>query len=170
MSDRDDAALIRVLQHHGVPHVVIGGWAVITHGYVRYTRDIDVLIPDAPNARASAARAMSSVHARRLAGEPIAQDSEIPEQGWQLETDHGRIDLLLEGEPPLDYAGVAAGAIETSMDGVTLRVADLAHLVAFKRLADRPHDRLDLDELRALGGGELPILPLPGLDEDASMG
>lgn len=166
MSDRDDAALIRALQSHEVPHVVIGGWAVITHGYVRYTRDIDVLIPDTPDAHAKAARAMSGVHARRLTGEPIAQDSEIPEQGWQLETDHGRIDLLLEGEPPLDFAGVSAGAIETSMDGVTLRVADLAHLVAFKRLAGRPHDRLDLDELRAISGGELPILPVPGLDDE----
>lgn len=44
-------------------------------------------------------------------------------------------------------------------------VADLPHLVAFKRLAGRPHDRVDLDELAALNGGELPILPLPGIDD-----
>lgn len=166
MSGRDDAALLRVLQDHRVPHIVIGGWAVITHGYVRYTKDVDVLIPDTPEARSAAARAMSSVHARRLDGQPIAEDSEMPEQGWQLHTDHGRIDLLLEGEPPLDFAGVQSSAVETTMDDVTLSVADLPHLVAFKRLAGRPHDRLDLDELAALNGGELPLLALPGLDEE----
>jgi hypothetical protein len=103
VSGRDDAALLRVLQDHQVPHVVIGGWAVITHGYVRYTKDVDVLIPDTPEARGATARAMSSVHAHRLDGQPIAEDSQMPEQGWQLNTDHGRIDLLLEGEPPLDF-------------------------------------------------------------------
>jgi hypothetical protein len=165
VSGRDDAALVAVLVEHGVPYVVIGGWAVITHGFVRYTRDIDVLIPDTTDARRRAALAMSSVHARRLAGQLVEPDSEIPDQGWQLETDHGRIDLLLEGEPPLDFAGVSASAIRTHMGDLALDVADLPHLVAFKRLAGRPHDQLDLEELAALNGGELPILPLPGIDD-----
>lgn len=164
MDQRDDAALIRVLRDCHVPHVMIGGWAVITHGYVRYTRDIDFLIPDSAEARAGAALAMSSVHGRRLNGQQIEADSDVPEQGWQLETDVGRVDLLLEGEPPLDFASVSASAIETSMDGVTVLVADLAHLVAFKRLAGRPQDRVDLDELAALNGGVLPMLELPGID------
>lgn len=139
---------------------------MITHGYVRYTKDVDVLIPDTPEARGAAARAMSGVNAHRLDGQPIAEDSQMPEQGWQLDTDHGRIDLLLEGEPPLDYASVQSSAVATTMDDVTLSVADLPHLVAFKRLAGRPHDRLDLDELAALNGGELPLLAVPGLDEE----
>jgi len=42
-------------------------------------------------------------------------------------------------------------------------VAGLASLVAFKRLAGRPRDRLDLEELEARHG-PLPILPVPGLD------
>jgi len=164
MGARDDAGLIRVLREHEVPHVLIGGWAVITHGYVRFTRDIDVLIPDTDDARERAALAMSSVHAHRYDGQLIGPESHMPEQGWQLDTDIGRIDLLLEGAPPLDFAGVDASAIETKMDGVPLRVADLAHLVAFKRLADRPSDRIDLQELAALHGGTLPQLDLPGLD------
>jgi hypothetical protein len=51
------------------------------------------------------------------------------------------------------------------MSDLPLDVADLPHLVAFKRLAGRPHDRVDLDELAALNGGQLPILPLPGIDD-----
>jgi hypothetical protein len=51
------------------------------------------------------------------------------------------------------------------MAGVPFRYAGLATLVAFKRLAGRPHDRLDLEELEAMHG-PLPILPVPGLDTD----
>lgn len=40
----------------------------------------------------------------------------------------------------------------------------LRSLVSFKRLANRPRDRLDLEELRALHG-ELPLERLPGIDE-----
>lgn len=160
MPVRDDAALLRALSEHDVPHVVIGGWAVITHGYVRFTRDVDVLVPDRSEVHGRVAAAMSSVGARRLSGEEITPESRMPEQGWQLDTDHGRIDVLLEGEPPLDFASVDGGGLDTEMDGVPIRVAGLAHLAALKRLANRPHDRVDLAELEALLG-PLPDLPEP---------
>jgi hypothetical protein len=35
----------------------------------------------------------------------------------------------------------------------------------FKRLANRPGDRVDLERLEQVNG-ELPIDPIPGLDED----
>jgi hypothetical protein len=163
ISARDDGALLRALAEHDVPNVVIGGWAVITHGYVRFTRDVDVLIPDRPDVHERAAAAMAAIGARRLSGEEITTASRIPEQGWQLDSEHGRIDILLEGEPPLDFASVHAGGLDTEIDGVPIRVAGLAHLSAFKRLSDRPHDRVDLAELEAIVG-TLPHLPMPGLD------
>ena len=48
--------------------------------------------------------------------------------------------------------------------GVEFRVAGLSSIVAFKRLAGRPRDRNDLAELEEIHG-ELPIEPLPGLDD-----
>ncbi len=69
----------------------------------------------------------------------------------------------LPGVAPLDFATVDAGAVTGVVEGVGVRVAGLERLVAFKRLADRPRDRLDLEELAARHG-ELPIVPVPGLD------
>ena len=43
------------------------------------------------------------------------------------------------------------------------RFASLRSIVGFKRLADRPQDRRDLEELESFHG-ELPIDPIPGLD------
>jgi hypothetical protein len=47
-------------------------------------------------------------------------------------------------------------------DAAVLRFVDRVN--GFKRLAGRPQDRLDLEELEALYD-ELPIEPIPGLDE-----
>lgn len=99
-----------------------------------------------------------------LNGRRLEAGDAMPDQGWQVDTDLGRIDVLLEGPPPLDFASVHAGAIQTEMDGVPTRVSGLAHLVAFKRLSNRPIDRADLEELERILEKPLPHLPLPGLD------
>lgn len=163
MTARDDARLLRLVAERGIPHVVIGGWAVISHGYVRLTRDIDLLVPDEPGVHERAAALMASVDARDPTGTAIAPGDRIPDTGWQLVTEHGRVDWLLEGLPPLDFATVLARSEQTEMDGVPFRYAGLASIVAFKRLAGRPQDRQDLEELEALHG-PLPIEPVPGLD------
>lgn len=163
MSVRDDAALIRQLKRHAVPHVVIGGWAVIAHGYLRTTRDVDVLVPDTPGVRRAVGKALYDVNARTLGGRPLEEGSLLPDEGWQVETDHGRIDVLLEGVAPLDYESVRATSLDAELDGEPVLIADLAHLAAFKRLAGRPQDKADLAELEALYG-PLPVLAVPGLD------
>lgn len=71
--------------------------------------------------------------------------------------------LLRGGLPPLDYETVAARAFEADVAGQPAPVASLRSIVGFKRLAGRPRDRNDLEELEALNG-QLPIDPIPGLD------
>jgi hypothetical protein len=160
---RDDAALIRQLKTHAIPHVVIGGWAVIAHGYIRTTRDVDVLVPDTPDVRRTVGVALHEVNGQTLNGKPLTANAVLPDQGWQLDTNHGRIDVLLEGVPPLDFESVRDTALEAELAGEPVLIADLAHLTGFKRLAGRPQDKADLAELEQLHG-PLPILRIPGLD------
>lgn len=163
---RDDAALLRHIAAHGVPFVVIGGWAVISHGFVRATKDIDLLVPDRDDVHQAVARAMAALGASRRNGSgAISAEERIPDQGWQLTTSLGDIDFLLEGVAPLDFATVDASALDNEMGGVPFRVASLETLVGFKRLAGRPQDRADLEELEAIHG-PLPIVPVPGLDPE----
>jgi hypothetical protein len=74
------------------------------------------------------------------------------------------VDLMRGGLPPLDYETVSERAVEDRWEGETVRVAALASVVGFKRLAGRTQDRLDLEELEAVHGA-LPIEPIPGLDD-----
>ena len=146
--------------------MVIGGFAVIAHDYVRATEDVDLLIPadEANDARLKRALTAlgavwadsgASLAARDLTGRPHSR----------LLTRSGLIDLLREGDPPLDFATVAAGAERAELGAGEFLIAGLKSIVSFKRLADRPRDRLDLEELRARHG-ELPLERLPGVDED----
>jgi hypothetical protein len=59
---------------------------------------------------------------------------------------------------------VAADAINRSWRGNPVRVASLRSIVGFKRLAGRGQDRVDLEKLER-ANGELPIDPIPGLDD-----
>ena len=43
---KDLVALCRNLNAHEVKYVIIGGFAVIRHGYIRATGDIDLLVAD----------------------------------------------------------------------------------------------------------------------------
>lgn len=84
----------------------------------------------------------------------------------RVDSRHGVIDVMRGGLPPLDYDTAAARAINGLWRDTPFRVASLRTLVGFKRLAGRPGDRVDLEKLEC-ANGELPIDPIPGLDDQA---
>jgi hypothetical protein len=148
----------------GLQHVVIGGFSVIFHGYVRATKDSDLLVPDGPDTDAAVLRFFSRIEARRFSDDQSLTLQDIAAvDGLRVNSRHGIIDIMRGGLPPLDYATVSTRAEEVEWNGQIVRVAALASVVGFKRLAARPIDRLDLKELEAIHG-ELPIEPIPGLD------
>lgn len=152
------------MQVAGARFVIIGGFAVIANQFVRATEDIDLLIPDDvenDERVLEALRALNSVRASddsRLTGSML-----IGQENLRVKSDAGLIDLIRGGPPPLDFDTVEAAAIEGSFGGPRFKVAGLRSIVAFKRLAGRPRDRLDLEALAEIHG-ELPVDPIPGLD------
>lgn len=148
----------------GLPYVVIGGFAVIANGFVRATKDSDLLVPDGPEADQAIRSFFDRIEARRLRDDEELTSEDIGDaQHLRVRSRHGIVDLLRGGVPPLDYETVARDAIEADVGGQPAPIAGLRSIVALKRLAGRPHDRRDLEELEALHG-ELPIDPIPGFD------
>jgi len=148
----------------GLPYVVIGGFSVIAHGYVRATRASDLLVPDDPEADDAILRFLGRIEAARLRdGEPLSQEEVKAAEHLWVRSRHGIVDLLRGGLPPLDYETVAARAIQLERNGESVPFAALRSIVGFKRLAGRGQDRLDLENLERING-ELPIDPIPGLD------
>jgi hypothetical protein len=148
----------------GLQYVVIGGFSVIANGYLRATKDSDLLVPDGPAADEAIMRFLERTGATRLYDDKTLTEEDITgTDHLRVNSRHGIIDILRGGLPPLDYDTVAAEANSVDIGGQLAPVASLRSIVGFKRLAGRPRDRNDLEELEAFHG-ELPIDPIPGLD------
>lgn len=148
----------------GLEHVIIGGFSVIFHGYLRATKDSDLLVPDGPDTDAAVLRFLQRIDGRRFRDDKALTLEDIAgADNLRVNSRHGIIDIMRGGLPPLDYDTVSGLADTTEWDGRTIRIAALPSIVGFKRLAGRPQDKVDLAELEAIYG-ELPTEPIPGLD------
>lgn len=150
----------------GAQFVVIGGFAVIAHRHVRATEDVDLLVPEGDREDARCLDALRALEAvRHDTDRPVAARDLAGRAHLRVRCLAGLVDLVREGDPPLDFASVGADALLADLGDGGFPVAGLASLVAFKRLAGRARDRQDLEAL-AEEHGELPHLPLPGVDTD----
>lgn len=148
------ALLARLADAH-VDFVVLGGIAVIAHGHVRTTTDLDVTYAlDAANL-GRLAGVLSAVGTRLRDIEedlPFVADVRTLRQTsiLTLSTDYGGLDLLVDpvGAPP--YAQLSAHALTVDLDGRRFKVVSLADLRSMKRAAGRPQDLADLAALEAI--------------------
>jgi hypothetical protein len=144
--------------------IVIGGFAVIANRFVRATEDIDFLAPDDIDNDRRVLAALVTLEGVRLRDDaPLTDQHLLGQTHLRAKTRAGVIDILRGGLPPLDYRTVEQRAMRAGADGAEFLVAGLSSIVGFKRLADRPQDRNDLERLTEIHG-ELPVEPIPGLD------
>lgn len=163
-SGPDLAGVIADANAAGLKHVVIGGFSVIFHGYIRATRDSDLLVPDGEAADAAILRFLELADARRWSDEKgLTIEDVAGAEHLRVNSRRGMIDLVRGGAPPLDFDTVFDRAETTEWEGQVIRVAALPSVVGFKRLARRPQDQIDLEELTGIHG-DLPLEPIPGLD------
>lgn len=94
----DLPGVVAALRARDVRHVVIGGFAVIAHQYVRATEDVDVLVPDDPSNDRRLALALADLGAR-LPGDVLPTAEQLGGCAHtRLEsTGHGLVDVLREG-------------------------------------------------------------------------
>lgn len=133
--------------------VVIGGLAVIRHGYVRATIDIDICYARSPeNLRRSVAAL--APHAPRLRGAPpelpFFWDERTLRNGlnFMLTTALGDIDLLGEVTGVGGYGELSLRADEQDVFGHRIKIMSLDDLIRSKAAAGRAKDLIDLEALR----------------------
>jgi predicted nucleotidyltransferase len=143
------------LNRSGVRYVLIGGIALIRHGVIRATRDVDVIIAPEPENLEGMRALIAKWGATRPDGSPLPDDAVAPGRTINLSTPHGDVDLLAELLPPLSFAELSDRAEARRVDGVEAPICSLADLVALKRIAGRERDLVDLHDLEA-AHGDLP--------------
>lgn len=149
------AALLTRLANGRVEFVIIGGLAVLTHGHVRATVDLDICYARTPENLERIFEVLAPIHPRLRGapeGLPFFFDVRTLRNGlnFPLVTDEGELDLLGEVTGVGGYSDLVLQALTTEAFGVTVRVMSLADLIRAKAAAGRPKDLLDLEALRAI--------------------
>ena len=125
--------------------MLIGGFAVISHGGGRTTKDIDLLIDDGPE---NVARVKTAL--RILADNAAADIDNEDVRRYTVVRVADEIVVDLMGRAcGLDYAAAFADAEPMEIDGVTVPVASIRTLIRTKDTF-RPSDALDRQFLEGL--------------------
>ena len=161
------AELLQSLTDAQVNYVLVGGLAVQLHGFLRATFDIDLVL------------AMSDENLVRFInvaknyglqpGIPVPIESlRNAEQIDQWHREKGMlafslrephvggsvIDVLVR--PDVTFEKLFANAVEGHLFGRRVLIASIDDLLAMKRIANRPKDRIDIEALERILRGEDP--------------
>jgi predicted nucleotidyltransferase len=146
--------LLERLVEAEVRFVLVGGLAVNAWGYLRATRDVDV-VPDTDRANLERLDSLLcdlngrvDVGGRLLDADAISTFLKTGDRTSVL-TDLGQVDVL-QGLPQVPhFAELEEQAKDVDLDGIVVRVCSLDHLLEMKRSSDRPRDHDDLEALEA---------------------
>lgn len=147
--------LLTRLAEARVDFVVIGGFAVIAHGHIRTTRDLDITYSTEPANLDALGRVLVDLDARlRGVAEvvPFVPDGRTlrGSELLTLETTEGALDLLAAPPGAPAYSELKQRAELIDVDGRTIAIASLDDLMTMKRAVGRPRDLDDIEALEAI--------------------
>ncbi|MBN1867099.1 hypothetical protein JW916_07375 [Candidatus Sumerlaeota bacterium] len=141
---KDFREFLKFLNEAGVEYLLIGGYAVVYHGYVRTTADMDIWVAAS---RENASRIVGVFHRFGMRQDDLTPDLFLK-----------RGNIVRMGVPPMrieilnDIDGVGFGKCYkereiAEIDGLPVSVISLRYLRANKRASGRHKDLDDLDHL-----------------------
>lgn len=146
--------LLEQLVEAEVRFILVGGLAVNAWGYLRATRDVDVV----PDPRRENLERLDSL-LQRLGGK-VEVDGRLLDSAaistflktgdrTLVMTELGQVDVL-QGLPQVPrYDELEKQARDVDLGGLVVRVCSLEHLLEMKRASDRPRDHDDVEALEA---------------------
>lgn len=157
--------LLAALVDRQVSFIVVGGYAVAAHGFVRATKGIDICPEPSEANLESLAEVLEELDA-----EPIGLDDFAPDEfdlepnvkglrwggNWTLKTKFGRLDVLQHikglGEDGGGWKELSRHAVTRNFLGHQCLFCSYEDLLAMKRGAGRPQDEVDIRSLKAARG------------------
>ncbi len=143
-----------------VRYIVVGGLAVIAHGYLRYTKDVDLVIQLKPDNIERAFEALVPLGyrpavpiTREQFADPANRERWAREKGMTVlqlwSDDHRETPIDVFVTEPFDFDAEYMAAVRKPLSGgIELRVARISTLIRMKEIAGRPEDKIDIEHLR----------------------
>lgn len=141
----DFGELLKLLNSHGVKYLVIGGWALVAHGYNRPTQDFDIWIEISPENARKVRAALDEFIGLSPSEEEILKADKM----FRMGVAPYRLEILPE------IAGVSfdecyASRIIGMYEGIPAPVIDLQNLIKNKIAAGRDKDIVDVGYLKKI--------------------
>lgn len=150
--------VLGALEMAGVRYLVVGGVALVLHGYLRTTIDLDLVLQLDPDNLDRALSAFSDLGFVPQAPVPLRSFADPQtRENWAHEMhmvvfslwhpDHRgfAVDLFLQ--EPFDFEEAYRGALKVQLQGVEATVLSREDLVEMKRATGRPRDLEDIEIL-----------------------
>ena len=163
MERRSFEAIVRALNEAHVRYLVVGGLAVVAHGLIRFTADVDIVLDPAADAQRRAIAALEGLGYRPRAPVDFEAFADAETRArWAKEKGltvfsvfsaahrATEIDLFVELPFEFEAAWSRTRRIETA-PGVEATFVGLSDLIDMKRAAGRPRDLEDVAGLESLG-------------------
>jgi aminoglycoside-2''-adenylyltransferase len=134
---------LRLLRAEQVEYLLVGGWAVIYHGYPRPTNDFDIWIAVSEDNASRVARVF------RKFGFDVAPPLQVflePDRVLRFGTEPNRIEIMTSASGVV-FDDCYRQRLETTLDGEPVNLISLPNLRINKRAAGRLKDLADLEEL-----------------------
>jgi len=153
-------AIVRTLNKEQVRYLVAGGLAVNAHGYVRLTRDIDLVIGLDPDNVVLAFKALENTGYRPIVpitaqqfANPAQRQQWIDEKGMQVlnffSDEHPLTNIDIFVYEPFDFQTEYADSLQDELlPGLEVRFVSIPALIRMKEAANRPKDVDDIQHLR----------------------
>jgi predicted nucleotidyltransferase len=133
---------LQLLNERQVSYLIVGGFAVIAHGYVRSTKDIDLWVDLDP----AVDRQILDVIEEFFGVRPPDGTFLRPGKIFRMGNYPNAIEILTR-LPGVDFGECLERSISVEVDGLQLPLISLADLRVNKAACGRPQDLGDLDNL-----------------------
>ncbi len=134
--------LVQALDKGRVRYLVAGGLAVNAHGYLRFTRGVDLVLQLVPGNIVSAFGALEEI------GYRIRDKSMTVLNFWCDRHRDTPVDVFVT--EPFDFDEECGRALVKPLGSVAVRFVSIPSLIRMKEIAGRPQDKIDIDYLRKL--------------------
>jgi hypothetical protein len=152
-------ALIAALEDGGVRYLVAGGLAVNAHGYLRFTKDVDVVVELVADNVERTFAALSSLGYKPSVPITAAQfadgtqrESWIRDKGMQVlqfwSDAHRETPIGVFVSEPFDFEEEYGRALVKPLGSIGVRFVSIPTLIQMKERAGRPRDKVDVEHLR----------------------
>jgi len=153
--------ILAAFERAAVRYVVVGGVAVVLHGHLRLTADLDLVVQLERRNLEAALRALAELGYRPRApvpalgfADPDTREAWVRDKGLIVFSfscsDRPGLEVDLFAREPFPFDQVHARAVRVPLDTAQAVVIALDDLLALKSKAGRPSDLADVEALRAI--------------------